>query len=196
MAGIVRADTFRMNTIKSQDSDVTAATINSSGVMLPKTYAFRATKHVAINWTSGGGTGSAITFNNTSSNDAFNSGFDLSEIGSTGKIFIPVNGIYRVSASFLLNNNNSGGYTYATVTLNATDGSGGAPGTTLQNCYDYFDTNTHHLIKLNTIFKATSSDYITICKHDSFNYWGNGTTLSSATWGYNQLTCELIGTSQ
>ena len=67
MAGIVRADTFRMNTIKSQDSDVTAATINSSGVMLPKTYAFRATKHVAINWTTGGGTGSAITFNNTSS---------------------------------------------------------------------------------------------------------------------------------
>lgn len=31
MAGIVRADTFRTNTIKSQDSDVTAMTIDGSG---------------------------------------------------------------------------------------------------------------------------------------------------------------------
>ena len=31
MAGIVRADIFRTNTIKSQDSDVTAMTINGSG---------------------------------------------------------------------------------------------------------------------------------------------------------------------
>ena len=47
-----------------------AATIDSSGKIsttqgfLPKAYAFRATKHVATNWTTGGGTGSAITFNN------------------------------------------------------------------------------------------------------------------------------------
>ena len=33
MAGIVRADTFRMNTIKSQDSDVTALNINTDGTV-------------------------------------------------------------------------------------------------------------------------------------------------------------------
>ena len=38
MAGIVRADTFRMNTIKSQDSDVTAFTIASDGKMTTAQY--------------------------------------------------------------------------------------------------------------------------------------------------------------
>ena len=33
MAGIVRADTFRTNTIKSQDSDVTAATVATDGTL-------------------------------------------------------------------------------------------------------------------------------------------------------------------
>lgn len=34
MAGILRADTARLNTIKSQDSDVTAMTIDTSGAVL------------------------------------------------------------------------------------------------------------------------------------------------------------------
>ena len=197
MTGVVRADTFRMNTIKSQDSDMTAATINSSGVMLPKTYAFRATKHVATNWTTGGGTGSAITFNNISTNDCFNSGFDLSEIGTTGKIYIPVTGIYRVSAGFLTSNNNSsGGQTYITVAYNNTDGSGGAPAVTLQNNYGYNVANTHAYVMVNTIVKGTAGEFFCITKEETLKYWSNGTNVNDTTWGYNQVCCELIGVSQ
>ena len=180
-----------------------AATIDSSGKIsttqgfLPKAYAFRATKHVAINWTSGGGTGNAVTFNNTSSNDAFNSGFNLNEIGTTGKVYLPVDGIYRVSANFLVSSSNtSNATTYVVVAFNATDGSGGAPGTTLLNDYTYVPAGTHRLVKLDTIFKGTTSDYFTICKHDTIQYWGPGTNINSSSWGYNQLTCELIGVSQ
>ena len=180
-----------------------AATIDSSGKIstaqgyLPKCYAFRATKHTSQDWTTGGGTGSAITFNNTSSNDAFNSGFNLNEIGTTGKVYLPVNGIYRVSATFLVNSSNSANSTtYVVVAFNATDGSGGAPGTTLTNDYSYVAGGTHRLVKLNTIFKGTTSDYFTICKHDTLKYWSNGTSLTSSTWGYNQVCCELIGVSQ
>ena len=187
---------LKVSEIQDPTNGNTAASIQTNGTILPTVYAFRATKHVAVNWTTGGGTGNAITFNNTSSNDAFNSGFDLSEIGSTGKIFIPVDGIYRVSANFLVNSSNtSADHTYTVVALNATDGSGGAPGTTLINDYSRVEAGNHRLVKLNTILKATSSDYFTICKHDTLKYWGNGTNLASSTWGYNQVTCELIGVS-
>ena len=187
---------LKVSEIQDPTNGNTAASIQTNGTILPTVYAFRATKHVAVNWTTGGGTGNAITFNNISSNSAFNSGFDLSEIGSTGKIFIPVDGIYRISASFLLQNSNtSAGHTYITVELNDTTGGSGAPGTTLQNDYGYFPASTHRLVKLNTIFKATSSDFVAITKQDSLKYWGNGTNLASSTWGYNQVTCELIGVS-
>ena len=174
-----------------------AATIDSNGVFLPKCYAFRATKHVAINWTTGGGTGSAITFNNTTSNDCFNSGFDLSEIGTTGKIYIPVTGVYRVSAAFLTStSNSSSGQTYLTVAYNSTNGSGGAPATTLQNNYTYNVAGTHTYVMLNTVFKGTAGEFFCITKEDSLQYWSNGPNVNSSTWGYNQACCELIGASQ
>ena len=194
--------TLAVDTIQNA-AGTSAATIDSSGKIsttqgfLPKTYAFRATKHVATNWTSGGGTGSAITFSNTSSNDCFNSGFDLSEIASTGKIYIPVTGLYRVSVGFLTSNNNtSGGQTYITVAYNNTDGSGGAPATTLQNNYGYNVANTHAYVMLNTVFKGTAGDFFCITKQDSLKYWSNGTDVNSSTWGYNQVCCEFIGVSQ
>ena len=112
-----------MSTLKVENiahtNNTASATITSDGYFLPKAYAFRATKHVNTNWTSGGGTGTAITFDNTSVYSAFNSGFDLSEIGTTGKIFIPVNGIYRISASFLTANNNNQS-SYVTIAFNNT----------------------------------------------------------------------------
>jgi len=187
-----------MSTLKVENikhtNDSASATITSDGYFLPKAYAFRATKHVNTNWTSGGGTGSAITFDNISLYSAFNSGFDLSEIGTSGKIFIPVNGIYRISASFLTANNNAANQSYCTIAFNNTTGSGGQPGTTLQNCYDTCVVNSHTWITLNTIFKATSSDFVCVTKEDSLNYWSNGTNQANSTWGYNQVTCELIGT--
>lgn len=180
-----------------------AATIDSNGKIsttqgfLPKCYAFRATKHVATNWTTGGGTGSAITFNNISTNDCFNSGFDLSEIATTGKIYIPVTGIYRVSAGFLTSNtNSSGGQTYITVAYNNTDGSGGAPAVTLQNNYGYNVANTHAYVMVNTIFKGTAGEFFCITKEETLQYWSNGTNVNAMTWGYNQVCCELIGVSQ
>ena len=174
-----------------------AATIASNGGFLPKCYAFRATKHVNTDWTTGGGTGSAITFNNSSTNDCFNSGFNLSEIGTTGKIYIPVTGIYRVSAGFLTSNNNtSSAQTYITVTYNNTTASGGAPATVLQNNYTWNVAGTHTYVMVNTVFKGTAGEFFCITKEDTIKYWSNGTNVNSSTWGYNQVCCELIGASQ
>ena len=115
-----------MSTLKVENiahtNNTASATITSDGYFLPKAYAFRATKHVNTNWTSGGGTGIPLS-HNTSVYSAFNSGFDLSEIGTTGKIFIPVNGIYRISASFLTANNNNQNQSYVTIAFNNTTGS-------------------------------------------------------------------------
>ena len=173
-----------------------AMTISSTGQPIPKVYAIRATKHVATNWTTGGASaGTAITFNNTTSQSSFNSGFNVTNLATDGKFHIPATGIYRVTATFLTMNNNSAGNTYVTVALNNTTGVGGAPGTTMYNCYDYVPANQHHLVKIVTLVKADINDFICICKEDSMQYWGNGTTLSAATWGYNQCCIELIGTS-
>lgn len=188
-----------MSTLKVQNiahtNNAASATITSDGYFLPKTYAFRATLHRSTNWTTGGGTGNAVVFDNHSTNGAFNSGFNLSNLASTGLIYFPVNGIYRISASFLTNANNSAGSAYTTVCKNTSTGTGGAPAEVLQNDYTHVAQNTYYLIKLNTICEGLTTDYFCIAKNDTMNYWSNGTNQASSTWGYNQMTCELIGTN-
>ena len=188
-----------MSTLKVENiahtNNAASATITSDGYFLPKTYAFRATLHRSTNWTTGGGTGNAVVFDNHSTNGAFNSGFNLSNLASTGLIYFPVNGIYRISASFLVNANNSAGSAYTTVCKNTSTGTGGAPAEVLQNDYTYVNQNTYYLVKMNTICEGLTTDYFCIAKNDTMNYWSNGTNQASSTWGYNQMTCELIGTN-
>ena len=168
----------------------------SGGGPVVKAYAFRATLHRAVDWTTGGGTGNAVVFDNHSTNGAFNSGFDLSNLATTGLVYFPVNGIYRISASFLTNTTNSAGSTYMCVCKNVTIGSGGAPANVLQNDYNYAVANTHNFVTLNTICEGLTTDYFCIAKEDTMKYWSNGTNQANSSWGYNQLTCELIGSAQ
>ena len=188
-----------MSTLKVENiahtNNAASATITSDGYFLPKTYAFRATLHRSSNWTTGGGTGNAVVFDNHSTNGAFNSGFDLSNLATTGLVYFPVNGIYRISASFLTNQNNSAGSTYMTICKNTSTGTGGAPAEVLQNDYTHVAQNQFYLVKLNTICEGLTTDYFCIAKNDTMNYWSNGTNQATATWGYNQMTCELIGTN-
>ena len=187
---------INVNTIANA-SGTSAMTVSSTGQVVPKCYAIRALKHVAVNWTTGGASaGTAVTFNNTSVEGAFNSGFNVTNLATDGKFIMPVDGIYRISFSFLVNNNNtSGGNTYVTIAKNNTTGSGGANPTTLFNDYHAFVANTHTMAQGTTVIECVANDYICICKEDSFNYWGNGTSTSNGAWGYNQCCIELIGSS-
>ena len=190
------ASILKVNEIQ-HTGGTSALTVSSTGQVIPKWYAIRALKHVAVNWTTGGASaGTAVTFNNTSVVGAFNSGFNVTNLATDGKFIMPVDGIYRISFSFLVNNNNtSGGNTYVTIAKNNTTGSGGASATTLFNDYHAFDPNEHTMVQGNTIVQCVANDYICICKEDSMYYWGNGTSTSAGTWGYNQACIELIGTS-
>jgi hypothetical protein len=190
------ASILKVNEIQ-HTGGTSAMTVSSTGQVIPKWYAIRALKHVAINWTTGGASaGTAVTYDNTSVVGAFNSGFNVTNLATDGKFIIPVDGIYRISFSFLVNNNNSsGGNTYVTIVKNNTVGSGGDNATTMFNDYHAFAANTHTMAQGTTIVQCVANDYICICKEDSFNYWGNGTSTSAATWGYNQCCIELIGSS-
>lgn len=193
-SGNLDANVVRTASIKHTNG-TTAMTIDSSGRALIPAIAFRATLHRNVNWTTGGGTGNAIVFDNHTTQGSFNSGFDLSNLATTGLVYFPVNGIYRISASFLLNGNNNAGTTYITICKNITTGTNGQPSNVLQNDYSYVPANQYYLVKLNTICEGTTSDYFCIAKEDTMNYWSNGTNQASSTWGYNQLTCELIGST-
>ena len=192
VSGNLDANVLRTSSIK-HTNDTTAMTIDSSGRALIPAIAFRATLHRGIGWTTGGGTGNAVVFDNHSINGCFNLGFDLSNLATTGLVYFPVNGIYRISASFLLNASNSAGSTYMTICKNVTTASGGQPANVLQNDYTHVAQNQYYLVKLNTICVGNTTDYFCIAKEDSMAYWSNGTNQNASTWGYNQLTCELIG---
>ena len=175
----------------------TAITIDSNGFALPKTFAFRAKKTSATNWTSGGGTGKLIAFNHTDGSGgtgdfSFNSGFDLSTIGTTGKVIPPVNGIYQINFQFLLAATNSGtNIPYCGIMVNATTAAGTA---FAQNYYEHTSANEHATIHGTTLVKLTTSDYFGIAKEDGFNYWGNGVN-NHGDWNYNYVTCQLISTT-
>ena len=82
-----------------------------------------------------------------------------------------------------------------TICKNVTTGTGGAPANVLQNDYTDVPTNKYYLVKLNTICEGLTTDYFCIAKNDTLNYWSNGTNQATPNWGYNQLTCELIGST-
>ena len=70
------ASILKVNEIQ-HTGGTSALTVSSTGQVIPKWYAIRALKHVAVNWTTGGASaGTAVTFNNTSVVGAFNSGFN------------------------------------------------------------------------------------------------------------------------
>lgn len=93
MAGVVRADTFRMNTIKSQDSDVTAALIDGSGrVTTPARPAFSVycdNSQTAADYTSA--PTDAACFDQTD----FNIGNCVAISNKIATFTAPVNGLYQ-----------------------------------------------------------------------------------------------------
>jgi hypothetical protein len=192
MTSVLKVDTIQ-NT-----GGTTGLTINSNGFVLPKSYAFRAKKTSATNWTSGGGTGKLIAFNHTDGSGgtgdySFNSGFDLSTIGTTGKVSPPVNGIYQINFQCLLAASNTGttNIPYCGIMVNATTASGTA---FAQNYYEHTSASEHAVIHGTTLVKLTTSDYFGIAKEDSFKYWGNGAN-NHTDWNYNYVTCQLISTT-
>jgi hypothetical protein len=189
MSSILKVDTIQ-NT-----GGTTGLTIDSGGRVLPNIPAFRADKTVAIDWTAGGGTGNLVTFNHTdgsggTGDHSYNNGFNLSTIGTTGKVSPPVNGIYHIKASFLLNGNNSAGTAYVSINKNGTATAGNTMG---QNVYNTFSTNAYWTIQTNCTLSLTTSDFFGIGKNDNFKYWGAGVNAHS-DFGYNFVECRLIST--
>ena len=90
MAGILRADTARLNTIKSQDSDVTAMTITAGGVI---TASQRPRVMVQGRNTSEAYNGSEYRITGWHAT-TYNTGFTI----SNGALVIPADGFYQVSA--------------------------------------------------------------------------------------------------
>lgn len=88
MAGVVRADTFRMNTIKSQDSDVTAMSIDATGrILTPARPAFHIRANPAIAMTASGWR--TVNLNGTKYTDIGNN------VHADGYFVCPVDGMYQ-----------------------------------------------------------------------------------------------------
>ena len=108
MAGIVRADTFRMNTIKSQDSDVTAINIDTTGrILTPARPAFSVycdTSQTAADYTSG--VSDAACFDQTD----FNIGNCVAISSKIATFTAPVNGLYQFNWCVNLQNTNAIGH--------------------------------------------------------------------------------------
>ena len=189
MSSILKVDTIQ-NT-----GGTTGLTIDSGGRVLPSIPAFRADRTSATDWTTGGGTGNLVTFNHTDGSGgtgdySYNNGFNLSTIGTTGKVSPPVNGIYHIKASFLLNGNNSAGTVYVTINKNGTSTTASL---VAQNVYNTFATNDYHTIQANCSISLTTSDFFGIGKNDTFKYWSAGVGVHG-NYGYNFVECRLIST--
>jgi len=190
------ASILKVNTIQ-HTGGTTGITLNSNGIIYPKVPCFRADKTTAVDWTTGGGTGGLVTFNHTdgsggSGDNSFNIGFDLSTIGTTGKVSPPVDGIYSIKAAFLVNSTNtSAGTAYVSINKNATSTSNGA--LLLINHYETFAASTYYYVEVQATAKLTTSDYFGIGKNDGFKYWGAGLN-NHADYGYNFCECQLIST--
>ncbi len=159
-----------------------------------KTISFKATKHPGGHWTDGGGNGNSVIFNTI----RFNHGFTESDITTDGRIYAPVNGIYRVSYQFLLNGQSSNaGTLYSAVTKNTTGTSAGLTnGSSNQQIttYEYWDGANNDFARLaaTTLVELTTSDYFAVCLHSSSNTWYGGDT-ANASYEYNQVACEYVG---
>jgi len=155
-----------------------------------KPYAFKAVKHPSGHWTDGGGTGNAVNFNTV----IFNHGFTESDITSTGTIYAPVNGIYRVSYQFLLNGQSSNAGTFYTGVMKNTTGTAANATNYQLGTYEYWDGANNDFARLaaTTLVELTTSDYFCVCLHSSSNTWYGGDN-ANASYSYNQINCELVG---
>lgn len=155
-----------------------------------KPYAFKAYKHPGGNWTDGGGDGNSVIFNTI----AFNYGFTESDITTDGRIYAPVNGIYRVAYQFLLNSQSSNANTMYTAVMKNTTGSAAAGENFQVNTYDYWDgaNNDYSRVTATTLVELTTADYFAVCIHSSSVTWYGGDS-ASANYAYNQCSCELVG---
>ena len=155
-----------------------------------KTISFKAYKHPGGNWTDGGGNGNSVIFNTI----AFNHGFTESDITTDGRIYAPVNGIYRVSYQFLLNAQSSNANTMYTAVMKNHTGTTASGENFQVNTYHYWDgaNNDYSRVTASTLVELTTSDYFAVCIHSSSVTWYGGDS-ASANYAYNQCACEYVG---
>lgn len=116
MAGILRADTARLNTIKSQDSDVTAMTIDANGrIATPARPGFVAYRSGNQSFTAAGDAQTLI-FNATTYNEGncYNT--------TTGAFTAPITGLYFFALNPRFDSLSGASYVRAMITK-ATDAS-------------------------------------------------------------------------
>jgi len=173
-------------------STLAVDTITPKSASIPsiKTAAFKAVKHPGGHWTDGGGDGNSVIFNTV----IFNYGFTESDITTDGRIYAPVNGIYRVSYQFLLNSQSSNANTMYTGVMKNTTGSAANATNYQVNTYDYCDgaNNDFTRIAATTLVELTTSDYFAVCIHSNSITWYGGDN-ANASYSYNQVACELVG---
>jgi len=184
MPGILRTNTI------AHPNGTSAMTIDTSGRALIPAIAFKAVKHPGGNWTDGGGNGNSVIFNTI----LFNQGFTESHITTDGRIYAPVDGIYRVSYQFLLNSQSSNANTmYTSVMKNHTGTTANASNFQV-GTYDYWDgaNNDYTRVAATTSIRLTTSDYFAVCVNSGSVTWYGGDN-ASASYAYNQCSCELVG---
>ena len=173
MAGILRADTARLNTIKSQDSDVTAMTITAGGVITasqrPRVMVQGRNTSAAYNGAEYAITGWHAT--------TYNTGFTI----SSGKIVIPADGFYQVSA--LASEFASSNHPNAIVWKEDSGGTG-------TYLFYQFEINDYDnkCIAYNAALDLSAGDKLIMGFHNSYA----GPTTSSANKYKVHLSCYLI----
>ncbi len=164
----------------------TAMTVDSSGRMLqPNLPCFKAYYTQSGAWThNGNGNGNAVRFNNTE----FNQGFDLTNINGSGQISPPVDGVYFISARFLVDSSTSAGNAYVTIQKNYTGTSASQANNYMATAYPYMTGSQFEDINISTLIDLTTSDYFIIRKADSLPYYGD-----VDHYRYHQLSVYLVG---
>jgi len=168
----------------------TAMTIDTSGRAHIPAIAFKALKHPGGNWTDGGGEGNSVIFNTI----FFNQGFTEYDITTDGRIYAPVDGIYRVSYQFLLNSQSSNANTMYTAVMKNHTGTTANASNYQVTTYDYWDgaNNDYTRVGATTLVRLTTADYFAVCIHTGSVTWYGGDN-ASASYSYNQCSCELVG---